>query len=245
MDRRTPVFIVCSPLPRVGKTLLAQLLVEFFVADGRPVAAFDLNPDGYSLAAQLPDYTSVANIGGTKGQMALFDQLIVPDEVAKIVDVGYGCFEQFVTVMHDIGFVVEARRRFIAPTVLFVAEPDHRSIRAYGKLRQRIPDLPLVPVFNAGTGMDARASNASRGDFPGGPLHIPALSPGLRNAISQVGFSAALVDGRRTRSEDELRGWVRNIFLQFRELELRLLLDDLKPTFADARLTGKPCRYVR
>ena len=55
MDRRTPVFIVCSPLPRVGKTLVARLLVEFFVADERPVAAFDLNPDGYALAAQAPE----------------------------------------------------------------------------------------------------------------------------------------------------------------------------------------------
>src|SRR5262249_22623709 len=115
MERRTAVFIVCSPLPRVGKTLIAQLLVEFFTADGRPVAAFDLNPDGYALAAQLPDCTTVANITGTKGQMALFDQLIVPDETAKVVDVGYGSFEAFFSVTNDIGFAAEAHRRMIAP----------------------------------------------------------------------------------------------------------------------------------
>ena len=32
MQGRTPVFMICSPRPRVGKTLLARALVEFFRA---------------------------------------------------------------------------------------------------------------------------------------------------------------------------------------------------------------------
>jgi hypothetical protein len=76
MERRTPVFIVCSPLPNVGKTLLARLLAEYFRDDKRTFAAFDINPDDFALAQQLPDHTSIAHIGDTKGQMALFDQLI-------------------------------------------------------------------------------------------------------------------------------------------------------------------------
>src|SRR5262245_34395120 len=113
MERKTPVFIICSPLPRVGKTLVAQLLIEYFVADGRPAAAFDLNPDGFALAAHYPDHARVANISGTKGQMALFDQLIVADGAPKVVDIGYGCFEQFFGVMENIGFAAEAQRRSV------------------------------------------------------------------------------------------------------------------------------------
>lgn len=223
------MFIVCSPLPRVGKTLIAQLLVEFFAADGRPVAAFDLNPDGYALAAQVPEHATVANILGTKGQMALFDQLIIADETAKVVDVGYGCFEQFFAVMADIGFIAEARRRAIAPVLLFLAEPDHRSTRAYAKLRERFPELSLVPVLNAGTASEARSRGGAKADFTGIPLYIPALSPGLRAAVAQVGFSSALADYETADMRSELLAWVRRIFLQFRELELRLLLEDLKP----------------
>ena len=80
MARRTPVFIACSPRPRVGKTLLARLLTEFYRAEGRPVAAFDVNPNEFMLVDYLPRYTAVASIGDTLGQMALFDELITPDE---------------------------------------------------------------------------------------------------------------------------------------------------------------------
>src|SRR5205807_8576662 len=43
MSRPTHVYIVASPRPRSGKTLLARALSEFFRADGRPVRAFDLD----------------------------------------------------------------------------------------------------------------------------------------------------------------------------------------------------------
>jgi hypothetical protein len=43
--RHTPVFIVCSPRPLVGKTLLARLLGEFLLLKNGAgaVAAFDIN----------------------------------------------------------------------------------------------------------------------------------------------------------------------------------------------------------
>lgn len=229
MDRRTPVFIVCSPLPRVGKTLIARLLIEFFAADGRSVTAFDLNPDGYALAAQAPEHAVVANISGTKGQMALFDQLILADGTAKVVDVGYGSFEPFFAVMQDIDFVAEALRRAIVPVALFIAEPDHRSSRAYAKLREKFPEISLVPIFNAATMSETRFRPGLKSDFAGVPVHIPALSPGLRAAVADVGFSAALADYQTADTQSELLAWVRRIFLQFREMELRLLLEDLKP----------------
>jgi len=48
MPQPAPLFIVASPRPRVGKTLLARLVTEFFRADGRAVTGFDLNPrEGY------------------------------------------------------------------------------------------------------------------------------------------------------------------------------------------------------
>ena len=223
------MFIVCSPLPRVGKTLIARLLIEFFAADGRPVTAFDLNPDGYALAAQAPEHAVVANINGTKGQMALFDQLIVADGAAKVVDVGYASFEAFFAVMQDIGFVAEVLRGSVVPVILFVAEPDHRSTRAYARLRQRFPEISLVPVVNAGTMTEARSRSGLKADFAGVPIHIPALSPGLRAAVAEVGLSSALSEYETPAMRDELLAWVRRIFLQFREMELRLLLEDLKP----------------
>src|SRR6266446_4780134 len=37
-----PLYVVCSPNRQVGKTMLARLLAEHYMADARPVAAFDL-----------------------------------------------------------------------------------------------------------------------------------------------------------------------------------------------------------
>ena len=51
MSFRHSVTIVASPRSRVGKTLLARLLVDFHAQEGREVAAFDLNSGGGTLAA--------------------------------------------------------------------------------------------------------------------------------------------------------------------------------------------------
>ena len=39
----TPVYIICSPRPLVGKTLIARQLSEFLLLKNGAVAAFDIN----------------------------------------------------------------------------------------------------------------------------------------------------------------------------------------------------------
>jgi hypothetical protein len=228
MERRTPVFIVCSPLPHVGKTLLARLLAEYWHADGRSVAAFDVNPDDFALAEQLPDFTITADISDTKGQMALFDQLIVADEASKVVDLGYRCFDQFFAVMQEIDFADEARRRSIAPVALFISEPDHRSTQAYATLQERF-GLPVVPVLNAGAEAITRTRSGVRPKYAMVPLHIPVLAPALKTMLQRSGSLPATMERLTAGNMNELRSWFRRVFLQFRELELRLLLEELKP----------------
>ncbi len=52
--RRTPVYIICSPRPLVGKTLIARLLSEFLLLKDGAVAAFDINLKEPSLLEYLP-----------------------------------------------------------------------------------------------------------------------------------------------------------------------------------------------
>ena len=213
----------------MGKTLVARLLAEFFHTDGRSVAAFDVNPDDFTLADQLPAYTTIADISDIKGQMALFDQLIVADQTPKVVDLGYGCFEQFFLVMRETGFEAEARRRSVAPVVLFMAEPDRHSTQAFATLHDRFPELPLLPVLTGWAAMAERYRNNFKSKQAVIPLHIPPLAPALRAAIQRSGFSFAAFNSRPVNTTAELYAWTRGIFLQFRELELRLLLEELKP----------------
>src|SRR5882757_7672669 len=98
MSFRTSVTIVASPRPRVGKTLLARLLTDFYVYEGRKVAAFDLNAGDNTLAQFLPERAATAEIADIQGQMALFDHLIADDETNKVVDLGHESFASFFAV---------------------------------------------------------------------------------------------------------------------------------------------------
>ena len=177
MERRTPIFIIASPRPRVGKTLLARMLAEFFRSEDRPVSAFDCNPGEFALVDYLPGYTAVADIADTRNQITLFDQLLADDHVPKVVDLGHSLFDKFFTVIQQIGFAEEARRRGAMPVVLFLPDGDRRSRQGYAVLRERFAHLPIVPVINEALPQAIRF----RDDFPGtatggAPLTIPALA---------------------------------------------------------------------
>src|SRR6185437_13915165 len=132
--RRTPVYIICSPRPLVGKTLIARLLTEFLLLKNGEVAAFDINLKEPSLLEFLPGVTETAEVDNTFGKMALMDRLIVNDTVAKVIDLGFHAFDEFFTMCEEIGFMKEAARRGVAPIVLFVADTDRVSARSYPML---------------------------------------------------------------------------------------------------------------
>jgi hypothetical protein len=133
-----PLYIVASPRPRAGKTLLARLLMEYFLDNGRPLVGFDLNPRGPVLAGRFPKLVWPVDIGDIRGQMELFDQLVADTASTKVIDVGYGPFEQFFTVIGDIGFAEEARRRGMDAIVFFLTDQAIATVRIYAKLQERV-----------------------------------------------------------------------------------------------------------
>ena len=155
----TPVYIICSPRPLVGKTLLARLLSEFLLLKDGAVSAFDINLKEPSLLEYLPRVTETADIMDTFGKMQLMDRLIAHDGVAKVVDLGFHAFDEFFKMTNEIGFLKEATRRSVAPIILFVADTDRVSARAYPTLREQIPLKALITIDN---------EYVVRGELPGG-----------------------------------------------------------------------------
>ena len=234
MSFRNSVTIVASPRPRVGKTLLARLLADFHMQEGRSVGTFDLNAGKGTLAQFLPEHTTVSAIGDIKGQIALFDQLVAGDDSTKIVDLGHASFQSFFALADQIGFVEEARRHGIASAILFLLTPDRTSVKAYGSLRNRFAQATLAPVHNELLGA---AQHRDRYPIAGSGavvvVRLPVLAPGLRKYIEQPPFSfsdARLADATDIPLEAhiELQRWLRKVHLEFRELELRVLLADLQ-----------------
>ena len=134
----TPVYIICSPRPQVGKTLVGRLLGEFLLLKNGRVQAFDINLKEPSLLDYLPAVTETADVIDTYGKMQLMDRVIVDDGLSKVIDLGFHAFDEFFKMSEEIGFHKEAMRRNVAPIVLFIADTDRNSARGHEMLRQQI-----------------------------------------------------------------------------------------------------------
>lgn len=232
MPFRSAVYIVCSPRARVGRTLLARLLVDFFLDNGRPIAAFDLNSEP-DLTRFIPSHAEAASIDDVTGQMALFDRLVEQDGVAKVVDVGPAALPEFLKVMRDTDCVEELRRRSIAPVLLLVTSPDKPSADTYSTMRRDFPRATLIPVTNLALG---KVQYIYRFEANGGaalPLRMPLLLPALRRYAERqpFSFSAVAITSRPAiplEARVQIEQWARQLFIEFRELELRLLLNGMQ-----------------
>ncbi len=217
---QTPVYIICSPRPLVGKTLIARLLSEFLLLKNGEVAAFDINLKEPSLLEYLPRITETAEVDDTFGKMTLMDRLIVNDGIAKVIDLGFHAFDEFFKMSEEIGFMKEAARRGVAPVILFVADTDRVSARGYPMLQQQIPATALVTIDN---------EYVVRGELPltmarGRTLHIAALPVFLKTYIDRLTFSFTEYLRNEKDTSTELHQWIRKNYFSFRELELSLIL---------------------
>ncbi|HZC55248.1 MAG TPA: hypothetical protein VE396_04260 [Xanthobacteraceae bacterium] len=228
MAQHTPLYIIASQHPRVGKTLVARLLIEYFRLSGRPIVGYDLDPREPALASHFPSFVWPVDTADTRGQMALFDRLVADDWRTTVLDIGYGLFDQFFTVLPEIGFEQEAARRGIVPIVLFITDAAPTTARRYAELQKRLPRTIFVPVHN-----EATAFMFIPNDFPPtrpecGVIRIPRLSPIVRGVIDRPGFSFGTYLGKRPGGPTEVHTWIDTIFSEFRELELRLLIGEIE-----------------
>ena len=216
----TPVYIICSPRPQVGKTLIARLLSEFLLLKNGTVISFDINLKEPSLLEYLPRTTETADVIDTFGKMQLMDRLILNDSVAKVIDLGYHAFDEFFKMTDEIGFMKEAVRRGVAPVILFVADTDRSSATGYRMLQQQIPPNALIAIDN---------EHVVRGELPramerGRVVRISALPVFLKTYIDRLTFSFTGYLRHEKDSSTELHQWIRRNYTAFRELELSLIL---------------------
>ncbi len=218
MMSRTPVYIVCSPRPGVGKTLTARLAAEFLLLSRGSVAAFDINLKEPSLVDYLPQLTETAAIDDTFGKMALMDRLIVNDGLAKVVDLGFHAFDEFFRMCDEIGFAKEGERRGIEPILLFLSDAHRASTQAYRMLRETMPTTAIVPIDNEFILQGERP--------PGFPatrmLPVAALPPFLRTYIERLTFSFTGYLREAPDASSELHQWTRRNYTNLRDIALNL-----------------------
>jgi hypothetical protein len=165
--------------------------------------------------------------------MALFDALIAADGAFKVVDLGHESFAAFFALAAQIGFADEARRNGLAPDILFIASSDRPAADAYRNLRHSFPRGTLAPVHNEMLGATQHRDRFPTDGSGAAQVRFPVLAPGLRKFIETPPFSFA--DTRLANAKGisidghiELQRWLRRVYLELRELDLRILLADLQ-----------------
>lgn len=236
MNKRTFVHLVCSPRTRVGKTLVARVLIDYFLAKGEPVAGYDTNVNEPVLAEQFPHTVTAADVRNVQGQVALFDGLLVDDDRPKVVDVWHRVFDKIFDLIEQIDFIGEAEKRNVVPVIYYIDDPDTLTETTHARLRDRFPETRFVSVYNQA----ASGVGAVTGPRSGVPttfhleprLQIPPLDPVLRRAIDMPGFS--LSDFMRGQDKSgasivvraAVRAWTSKVFIQLQDFELRQSLSD-------------------
>ena len=146
--RHTFVFIVCSPQGRVGKTLTARLLVDYFASSDRFPLAFETNHFEPGLAPAFPNETNVVDFTSTTGQMALFDRLVVADEIPKVVDLWHVSYEPFFRMAQEFEFFEEAWGRGIEPIVVLLTDEKERFAQEVKNLSAQWRGLKIVLIHD-------------------------------------------------------------------------------------------------
>jgi hypothetical protein len=235
MPQQTQLYVVASRHPRLGKTLLARLLIDFLRIGGRPLVGYDLDPREPTLAGCFPNLVWPIDIADTRGQMALFDRILTDHWRTTVIDLGHGLFDQFFKVMAQIGFEGEARQKSIQPVVLFITDQAPITAQTYAELRRRLGETVFVPVHN-----EAASFMVIPQDFPPSSpkyetIRIPRLSAIVRGVIDRPGFSFSTYMSQQPGGPTEVHSWINNVFAEFRELELQLLIGKLESSLRGAK----------
>jgi len=175
------VHIVCSDQHRNGKTLLARLLVDFLMLDGRDPFCIDTDAPEGPLRAFFPGRTALADFAAIQGQMKLFDTILAAPGRDYVVDMPARHTERFFQTARDLDFFVECRKVEFRVFVFFIVDNSFTSLKMANALQRDCGADLFVPVRN----------QMVRSSWPEneGALTMPFLAAPIASAISNRRFS--------------------------------------------------------
>jgi hypothetical protein len=191
------VYITASDQHRNGKTLLARLLADYLMLDGRDPFMIDTDaPDG-PLRNFFPGRTALADFAQMQGQMKLFDTILASPGRDYVVDLPARHTEGFFKAVRELDFFTETKKAGFRIILFFVVDRSVSSLKA-AKAHEHIAGVDLfVPVINQYVG-----SNWPNDDA----LTLPLLPQALAFAISEKRFSLrAFVLGETQQLDNELQ----------------------------------------
>jgi hypothetical protein len=175
------VYITASDQHRNGKTLLARLLADYLMLDGKDPFMIDTDaPDG-PLRSYFPGRTALADFATMQGQMKVFDTIIASPGRDYVVDLPARHLEGFFKAVGELHFFDEARRAGFRIIVFFIVDRSTASLKTARHVQEFAGIDLFVPVQNEFVG--SSWPMAERG------LIIPALPQALAFSVAEKRFS--------------------------------------------------------
>lgn len=223
------VFIVCSDQSRNGKTLLARVLVDFLLMEGRDPFCFDLGHPEAALRAYFPGRTALVDFATAEGRARVFDTILARSGRDYVIDLPATQLARFCETAGGENFPAKAREKDFRLGVLFVVDREEKSLAAAAAVEDiLLPDI-FVPVANRFVG------SALPDGVPGPVLAMERLGDELRAATSHRRFSLrAFMQGDESsvpvQHRHSLKRFLHGLVTGMREFEPALSLQALRET---------------
>ena len=190
------IAVICSDRHRNGKTLLARVLVDFLLLEGRDPFVPRSQPPGGNAARVISRAARRLSISTmVAGQMKVFDTILAGPGRDYVIDLPAQQLPRFCEAMRDLEF----RKAYEAAGFSFVLSssssmPTRNSLKTAAAVEELLtPDL-FVPVANRFVG------SALPDGVPGlGPHHGEARSRSPRHHHPQALFVPQFPAGRGIR----------------------------------------------
>jgi hypothetical protein len=142
------IYIIASDHNRNGKTLLARLLADYLLLDGRDPFLIDTDaPDG-PLRSFFPGRTVLADFAAITGQMKLFDTILESLGRDYVIDLPSRHVEPFFGAERDLRFFAECKKVGFRIFLFFVVDSNFTSLRTARALQAMSGIDLFVPVRN-------------------------------------------------------------------------------------------------
>ena len=192
MSEASALYVICSDRPREGKTLLAQLLVDWLRLKGARPQVIDLDTPAHPLAERYPGMSTKVDFGHTMGRVELFDGIVRQPHVSRVVELPVLYMDAFLQEAGTLAFFETVVAAGVDVVFLhFLTDAPAFLHRA----RQMVESLPREAecylVHRSGSGAHDDADMAALQEEVGydGLLAVPHLSSDILSFIEDPEFS--------------------------------------------------------
>lgn len=218
---------VTSDRHRNGKTLLARVLVDFMLLDGRDPYCLDLDHKYAVLRSHFPGRTASVDFSHVPGQMKVFDAILAGPGRDYVIDIPAGLLPRFCEAMHDLDFRKAYEAAGFSFIIFYIVDENETSLKTAAAVEELLaPDL-FVPTVNRFVG------SALPDDIAGLVLTMEKLDPDLHTIVSYKRFSfQRFLQGEEggvpMRLRSGLKSFLHRLIGGFREVGPSLSLRNLR-----------------